>query len=88
VCAYVCVCVIILCVSQEDRYRWAKCKSPMSLVRLKKAGVPLPDQHLEVIEPSLVWEDFQVRPPPLLLFLLNSIHIYTCTETRLHTPPV
>uniref|UniRef100_A0A7S1T5X2 Uncharacterized protein n=1 Tax=Tetraselmis chuii TaxID=63592 RepID=A0A7S1T5X2_9CHLO len=69
---------------EEDRYRWAKCKSPMSLVRLKKAGVPLPDQHLEVIEPSLVWEDFQWSPSGLLVkgvhYPLVRLHFLQVTD--------
>jgi len=46
----------------HECYRWAKCKRPLSLSSMKKKGVPLPEEFVEVLEEGLTWEEIQWAP--------------------------
>lgn len=45
---------------QKQVYRWARCRRALPQAQLWAAGVPLPESHLEVLQPALAWEDLQV----------------------------
>ncbi|XP_068656418.1 uncharacterized protein [Aristolochia californica] len=42
-----------------DVFRWSRCKRPLPQNIMKSIGIPLPLDHLEVLEDSLDWEDVQ-----------------------------
>jgi hypothetical protein len=49
---------------QGELFRWARCKKPLPLLRMWQLGMPLPEEHLHILEPALYWEDFKVRAQP------------------------
>lgn len=48
--------------AKGSMYRFAKCKTVMTLPMLQQVGVPLAPEYVEVVEPALYWEDFQWSP--------------------------
>jgi hypothetical protein len=50
--------------AQGETYRWAICKEALPLAEMRRAGIPLPAKHVEVVHSGLAWEDFQVAHPP------------------------
>ncbi|XP_024382608.1 uncharacterized protein [Physcomitrium patens] len=46
----------------HEYYRWSKCKRPLSLSSMKKKGVPLSEEFIEVLEEGLAWEEIQWSP--------------------------
>ena len=54
--------------AQGETYRWAICKEALPLAEMRRAGIPLPAKHVEVVHSGIAWEDFQVAHPPEQLF--------------------
>ncbi|KAH7659701.1 Histone deacetylation protein Rxt3 protein [Dioscorea alata] len=42
-----------------DVFRWSRCKKPLPQNIMRSIGIPLPLDHLEVLEENLSWEDVQ-----------------------------
>ncbi|GLT91542.1 hypothetical protein SLE2022_094250 [Rubroshorea leprosula] len=42
-----------------DVFRWSRCKKPLPQKVMRSVGIPLPLEHVEVIEENLDWEDVQ-----------------------------
>ncbi|XP_010546274.1 PREDICTED: zinc finger CCCH domain-containing protein 13-like isoform X2 [Tarenaya hassleriana] len=42
-----------------DVFRWSRCKKPLPQKVMRSIGVPLPPDHIEVIDDNLDWEDVQ-----------------------------
>ncbi|KAK1275783.1 hypothetical protein QJS04_geneDACA009997 [Acorus gramineus] len=42
-----------------DMFRWSRFKKPLPQKMMRSIGIPLPDEHLEVLEENLNWEDIQ-----------------------------
>lgn len=42
-----------------DVFRWSRCKRPLPQKVMRSVGIPLPVEHLEVLEENLDWEDVQ-----------------------------
>lgn len=42
-----------------DVFRWSRCKKPLPQKVMRSIGVPLPADHIEVVEDNLDWEDVQ-----------------------------
>ncbi|GKD35303.1 zinc finger CCCH domain-containing protein 13-like protein isoform X1 [Tanacetum coccineum] len=42
-----------------DVFRWSQCKKPLPQSLMLSIGIPLPPEHLEVLEENLDWEDIQ-----------------------------
>lgn len=42
-----------------DIYRWSRCKKPIPQDVMHSTGIPLPIEHVEVLEENLDWEDVQ-----------------------------
>ncbi|KAK9735592.1 hypothetical protein RND81_04G214600 [Saponaria officinalis] len=42
-----------------DMFRWSRCKKPLPQKVMRSIGIPLPSDHVEVIEENLDWEDVQ-----------------------------
>nr|XP_043610372.1 uncharacterized protein LOC122582085 [Erigeron canadensis] len=42
-----------------DVFRWSECKKPLPQTVMRSIGIPLPPEHLQVIEENLDWEDIQ-----------------------------
>ena len=43
------------------RYRFARCKQPLTMGLMRKCGLPLPESELDVLEPTLHWEQLKVQ---------------------------
>ena len=44
----------------EVVYRFARCKQPLAMRAMYNCGLPLPDSHVDVLEPALRWEELKV----------------------------
>ena len=44
----------------EVVYRFARCKKPLAMRMMNSCGLPLPDSHIDVLEPRLRWEQLKV----------------------------
>lgn len=42
-----------------DGFRWSRCKTPLPQKVMRSVGIPLPLEHVEVLEENLEWEDVQ-----------------------------
>ncbi|CAI0430963.1 unnamed protein product [Linum tenue] len=42
-----------------DSFRWSRCKKPLPQKLMRSVGIPLPPEHVEVLEENLEWEDVQ-----------------------------
>ncbi|KAH9614446.1 hypothetical protein KSS87_002212 [Heliosperma pusillum] len=42
-----------------DMFRWSKCKKPLPQKVMRSIGIPLPLDHVEVLEENVDWEDVQ-----------------------------
>ncbi|MED6203768.1 hypothetical protein PIB30_002535 [Stylosanthes scabra] len=42
-----------------DVFRWSRCKKPLPQKLMRTIGIPLPLEHIEVLEENLDWEDIQ-----------------------------
>eukprot|EP00268_Persea_americana_P057888 TRINITY_DN6962_c0_g1_i3.p1 TRINITY_DN6962_c0_g1~~TRINITY_DN6962_c0_g1_i3.p1 ORF type:complete len:805 (+),score=176.33 TRINITY_DN6962_c0_g1_i3:148-2562(+) len=42
-----------------DVFRWSRCKRPLPQKVMRSVGIPLPVEHLEVLEENIDWEDVQ-----------------------------
>ncbi|XP_010674314.2 uncharacterized protein LOC104890503 [Beta vulgaris subsp. vulgaris] len=42
-----------------DMFRWSRCKKPLPQKFMRTIGIPLPVEHVEVLEENLDWEDVQ-----------------------------
>ncbi|KAK1426519.1 hypothetical protein QVD17_15193 [Tagetes erecta] len=42
-----------------DVFRWSLCKKPLPQTVMRSIGIPLPSEHLQVLEENLDWEDIQ-----------------------------
>ncbi|KAL1356199.1 hypothetical protein HN51_008185 [Arachis hypogaea] len=42
-----------------DVFRWSRCKKPLPQKVMRTIGIPLPPEHIEVLEENLDWEDVQ-----------------------------
>ncbi|KAK6931865.1 Histone deacetylation protein Rxt3 [Dillenia turbinata] len=42
-----------------DVFRWSRCKKPLPQKVMRTLGVPLPLEHVEIIEENIDWEDVQ-----------------------------
>ncbi|XP_076952232.1 uncharacterized protein LOC143625900 [Bidens hawaiensis] len=42
-----------------DVFRWSVCKKPLPQTVMRSIGIPLPPEHLKVLEDNLDWEDIQ-----------------------------
>ncbi len=47
-------------VQKGERFRWARCKQILPMTRISRAGLPLPANMMDILHPSLAWEDIQV----------------------------
>ncbi|KAI3510273.1 hypothetical protein L1887_17138 [Cichorium endivia] len=45
--------------SLMDVFRWSQCKKPLPQTVMRAIGIPLPPEHLQVLEENLDWEDIQ-----------------------------
>ncbi|KAL4562573.1 hypothetical protein LXL04_034782 [Taraxacum kok-saghyz] len=45
--------------SLMDVFRWSQCKKPLPQTVMRAIGIPLPPDHLQVLEENLDWEDIQ-----------------------------
>ncbi|XP_052195064.1 uncharacterized protein LOC127803079 [Diospyros lotus] len=45
-----------------DVFRWSCCKKPLPQKVMQSIGIPLPLEHLEVVEENVDWEDVQWSP--------------------------
>ncbi|MFS7988006.1 putative histone deacetylation protein Rxt3 [Helianthus anomalus] len=45
--------------SMMDVFRWSLCKKPLPQTLMRSIGIPLPPEHLKVLEENLDWEDIQ-----------------------------
>uniref|UniRef100_A0A1D1XYD6 Zinc finger CCCH domain-containing protein 13 n=1 Tax=Anthurium amnicola TaxID=1678845 RepID=A0A1D1XYD6_9ARAE len=45
--------------STIDVFRWSRCKKPLPQKAMLSFGIPLPIEHVEVMEENLDWEDVQ-----------------------------
>ncbi|KAL3141991.1 hypothetical protein ABBQ32_004635 [Trebouxia sp. C0010 RCD-2024] len=43
----------------EVVYRFARCKQPLAMRSMYKCGLPLPESHVDVLEPTLRWEELK-----------------------------
>lgn len=41
-------------------YRFARCKRPLAMRMMNSCGLPLPESHIDVLEPRLRWEQLKV----------------------------
>ncbi|KAG8383330.1 hypothetical protein BUALT_Bualt04G0001300 [Buddleja alternifolia] len=41
-----------------DIFRWSRCKRPLPQKVMQSIGIPLPLEHIEVLEENLEWDDF------------------------------
>lgn len=48
-------------------YTWSRCKRPLPLALMRKAGIPLPGEMLETIAKGMAWQDFEWGPTSLRL---------------------
>ncbi|PNY16404.1 zinc finger CCCH domain-containing protein 13-like [Trifolium pratense] len=42
-----------------DAFRWSRCKKPLPQKVMRTIGIPLPLEHVEMLEENLDWEDIQ-----------------------------
>ncbi|XVE80175.1 hypothetical protein DITRI_Ditri14bG0118700 [Diplodiscus trichospermus] len=42
-----------------DVFRWSRCKKPLPQKVMRSIGIPLPLEHIEVLEENIDWEDVQ-----------------------------
>ncbi|KAL1294521.1 hypothetical protein AAHE18_19G147100 [Arachis hypogaea] len=42
-----------------EAFRWSRCKKPLPQKVMRTIGIPLPPEHVEVLEDNLDWEDVQ-----------------------------
>ncbi|XVE98960.1 hypothetical protein REPUB_Repub03eG0154500 [Reevesia pubescens] len=42
-----------------DVFRWSRCKKPLPQKVMRSIGIPLPLEHVEVLEENIDWEDVQ-----------------------------
>ncbi|KAG5152250.1 hypothetical protein AAZX31_10G165900 [Glycine max] len=42
-----------------DAFRWSRCKKPLPQKLMRTIGIPLPIEHIELLEENLDWEDVQ-----------------------------
>ncbi|KAJ6422893.1 hypothetical protein OIU84_027802 [Salix udensis] len=42
-----------------DVFRWSRCKKPLPQKVMQSVGIPLPLEHVQVLEENLDWEDVQ-----------------------------
>ncbi|EOY14008.1 Peptidyl-prolyl cis-trans isomerase G isoform 1 [Theobroma cacao] len=42
-----------------DVFRWSRCKKPLPQKIMRSIGIPLPLEHVEVLEENIDWEDVQ-----------------------------
>ncbi|XP_058770692.1 uncharacterized protein LOC131644259 [Vicia villosa] len=42
-----------------DAFRWSRCKKPLPQKVMRSIGIPVPLEHVEVLEENLDWEDIQ-----------------------------
>ncbi|CAM8997194.1 unnamed protein product [Rhodiola kirilowii] len=42
-----------------DTFRWSRCKKPLPQKLMLSIGIPLPSEHVEVVEDNLDWEDIK-----------------------------
>lgn len=40
-----------------DIFRWSRCKRPLPQKTMQSTGIPLPLEHIEVVEDNLEWDD-------------------------------
>ncbi|KAL0888309.1 hypothetical protein Bca101_012292 [Brassica carinata] len=45
--------------STIDVFRWSRCKKPLPQKLMRSLGLPLPPDHVEVLEENLDWEDVE-----------------------------
>ncbi|KAK9861211.1 hypothetical protein WJX84_006336 [Apatococcus fuscideae] len=45
-----------------ERFRWARCKQILPMTRISRAGLPLPANLVDILQPSLAWEEIQWGP--------------------------
>ncbi|KAI3676546.1 hypothetical protein L1987_86157 [Smallanthus sonchifolius] len=45
--------------NMTDVFRWSLCKKPLPQMVMRSIGIPLPPEHLQVLEENLDWEDIQ-----------------------------
>ncbi|EIE23592.1 hypothetical protein COCSUDRAFT_66002 [Coccomyxa subellipsoidea C-169] len=43
-------------------FRWARCRRILTQAHMRRVGMPLPEAHLDILEPALAWEDLQWSP--------------------------
>ncbi|XP_073389172.1 uncharacterized protein [Physcomitrium patens] len=64
-----------------EYYRWSKCKRPLSLSCMKRKGVPLPEDFIEVLEEGLTWEEVQWSPTSVWIrgaeYVLSRAHFFS-----------
>lgn len=53
--------------AQAELYRFARCKRAYPLQKMRKLGIPLPAEEVDVINEGVLWEDIQVGCFPLFL---------------------
>ena len=71
---------VYYCLQGEMLYRFARCKQPLAMRVMYNCGLPLPEYHVDVMEPRLRWEQFKVwdllfpSPPPHLSLAWTELH--------------
>ena len=53
--------LLLLLLSLQDLFTFARCKAPLPISLLQKTGVPQPAELVEVVEKDIEWEEFKVR---------------------------
>ncbi|XP_071687929.1 uncharacterized protein [Rutidosis leptorrhynchoides] len=61
-----------------DVFRWSVCKKPLPQTIMSSIGIPMPPEHLQVLEENLNWEDIQWSQTGVWIsgkeYLLSRLH--------------
>lgn len=66
---------IYQCMQGEVLYRFARCKQPLAVRMMYNCGLPLPESHVDVLEPRLRWEQLKVWG-----LLPSSLALQSCNQ--------
>lgn len=50
-----------------EKFRWSRCKRPMTAREMQIVGVPLPNEHKEVLAEGLLWEELVWGPTSVIV---------------------
>ena len=63
----------------EVLYRFARCKQPLTMRLMWNRGLPLPESQLDVLEPTLHWEQLRVCLPFHCTYCFPIVAFSGCT---------